>query len=203
MGTVKYLWPLILLLASCAPGSHKETSLLGRVERATERNGNGGLTSRAEENRPTVAASRFPRVAPFLVVARTSVMEKFPCERCHKEPLATLVTRSAAEKKKAHWNIPLDHASDSVLRCATCHGEQTMSQLQTINHQPVSFDHSYQVCGQCHSKQLADWAGGAHGKRLDGWAPPRVVESCAGCHDPHRPAIARRWPARAARQRPH
>ncbi len=203
MGTLRRIWPLIFLLTGCTPGSQEEVSLLGRVERATEKNANGGLTSRAAESMPTVPAAEFPGVAPFLVLARTAVMEKFPCEKCHNEPLAQLITRSKGEKKKAHWNIEFDHVSDSVMRCATCHAERTMAQLETINHQPVPFDHSYQVCGQCHSRQLADWAGGAHGKRLDGWAPPRVVENCAGCHDPHRPAIAKRWPARAGRQSPH
>ena len=59
----------------------------------------------------------------------------------------------------------------------------------------VTFDHSYQVCAQCHARQVSDWAGGAHGKRMGGWAPPRVVAGCPACHDPHRPAWETRWPA--------
>ena len=74
-----------------------------------------------------------------------------------------------------------------------------MESLRTLNGQAVAFDHAYQVCAQCHSSQAKDWAGGAHGKRLGGWAPPRVVASCTACHDPHRPALDKRWPSRASR----
>ena len=41
------------------------------------------------------------------------------------------------------------------------------------------------------------WAGGAHGKRLDGWQGRRVLMGCADCHDPHRPALETRIPFRA------
>jgi cytochrome c553 len=64
----------------------------------------------------------------------------------------------------------------------------------------VSFDHSYQVCAQCHSRQASDWASGAHGKRAGGWAPPRVIYACAQCHNPHSPRWDTRWPAVAGRQ---
>ena len=45
--------------------------------------------------------------------------------------------------------------------------------------------------------QASDWAAGAHGKRVGGWAPPRVVAGCPAGHDPHRPA----WETRLARCR--
>jgi hypothetical protein len=61
----------------------------------------------------------------------------------------------------------------------------------------VTLDHTYRLCAQCHYKVAESWAGGAHGKRLDGWQGRRVVMGCADCHDPHRPAIGSRIPFRA------
>ncbi len=51
--------------------------------------------------------------------------------------------------------------------------------------QKIDFDHSYQLCGQCHFRQKRDWLGGAHGKRETYWAGERVVRNCTSCHNPH------------------
>jgi hypothetical protein len=83
------------------------------------------------------------------------------------------------------------------MTCATCHSPDRLGQLRTLAGAAVEFDHAYQVCAQCHSTQAADGVGGAPGKRASGWAPPRVVYSCTECHNPHQPALATRWPARA------
>jgi hypothetical protein len=85
------------------------------------------------------------------------------------------------------------------MSCATCHALDAPDQLRTLERRPVAFDHSYQVCAQCHSRQASDWAAGAHGKRVGGWAPPRVVYPCAQCHNPHHPQWDTRWPAVARR----
>ena len=80
--------------------------------------------------------------------------------------------------------------------CQTCHSPELPDSLQTLNRQVVTMDHSYQLCAQCHSSQAKDWVGGAHGKRLGGWVEPRVAKTCVSCHNPHKPAIGSRWPAR-------
>jgi hypothetical protein len=119
----------------------------------------------------------------------------FPCARCHDRPLAQM-KRAPAGQKSAHWEIELKHAGPGVMSCESCHHTQgETNSLHTLRGDPVSFDHSYQLCAQCHARQLADWKGGAHGKRLGGWAPPRVVQNCTGCHDPHAPALHPRWPS--------
>ena len=61
----------------------------------------------------------------------------------------------------------------------------------------ATLDESYRLCAQCHFAQAEAWAGGAHGKRLDGWQGRRVVMACADCHDPHKPAVQPRIPFRA------
>ena len=51
-------------------------------------------------------------------------------------------------------------------------------------------------CKECHQQEFKDWKGGAHGKQLGGWAPPRVSNTCVNCHNPHNPYFEKRWPVR-------
>lgn len=200
---MKYLPTLIVAaalagLASCAnphrPAS-QGTPVRDLVRQAQAANDNAGLSSEAKLaglTRVAVAGD-----ANFEVAARTAQITRYPCSRCHDRPIAQM--RSAAQsvgKKSAHWDIAVRHAAAEVMSCTTCHQlEGATDQLRTLEGNPVDFNHSYQLCGQCHSKQAADWKGGAHGKRLGGWAPPRVVENCTGCHNPHSPRFPTRWPS--------
>ena len=129
------------------------------------------------------------------VPTRSNQIKSFPCSNCHTQPLNELKAETGKDKK-AHWNIKLAHASADVQECTTCHDQDNLDQLTTIAGNPLSIDHSYELCAQCHFKQKADWLGGAHGKRLGGWAPPKAIMTCVDCHNPHAPAFASRWPAR-------
>ncbi len=133
----------------------------------------------------------------FRVEARRGSIAAFPCVDCHTKPVEKL--RAGQGRRAAHWSIELAHAPPTTLKCATCHNaEAGMGALRLLDGSRVGFDHSYRLCGQCHSLQARDWAGGAHGKRLEGWAGPRVVRNCTGCHNPHDPpgpVVAPRWPA--------
>lgn len=196
---MRRLWVCaVLVFASCGPphGLHPKEDFLDRLRSANQRAAPADVSSEPYlGGRGRAEAQGFPDVPTFFVLARTEKIEKAPCDRCHKEPLARIVKRQASEPRRAHWSIELRHAKDSVMNCATCHAQETMTELKTLNGAPVHFDHSYQVCAQCHSKQAVDWSGGAHGKRAGGWAPPRVVFNCAECHDPHKPTLEARWPA--------
>ncbi len=132
-----------------------------------------------------------PGDRPFQASRRTGRMGQYPCTSCHEQPIVEL-SAAAVERRWSHLNLRIEHAA--ALRCGTCHRYASLDQLQLIDGDAVDFDHSYQVCAQCHSPQARDWAGGAHGKRLGGWRGDRVVETCTGCHDPHAPAFPRRMP---------
>ena len=132
----------------------------------------------------------------YYVPKRSSVIKSFPCSNCHTKSLEELNKLGESELKKAHWNVQLSHAKAEVMECRTCHNSQNMDELVTITGKAISIDRSYQQCGQCHSGQYKEWQGGAHGKRLGGWVPPRVSNTCTNCHDPHAPAFESRWPAR-------
>lgn len=132
---------------------------------------------------------------PFQTLARTGQMTQYPCSSCHIEPLAELQATQSGTEPRAHWEIAVDHADASVMTCTTCHNSDNMNTLRTVTGDTIEFDHSYQLCAQCHSNVAADWVGGAHGKRVGGWTPPRVVNNCVDCHNPHEPQWDIRWPA--------
>jgi len=166
----------LALLTGC---THQDTgSLLHKVRQASETT----TLTLALDNKPKVQAEG----PDFLIHTREAALEKFPCSRCH----------NAAMKpdKKAHWNLKLQHATEAVMNCNTCHDAANLNQLKTLTNKPVSLNQSAQLCAQCHGKQAADWAGGAHGKRLIGWAPPRVSKTCVECHNPHQPQWDKRQP---------
>ncbi len=110
---------------------------------------------------------------------------------CHSKPLTQM---SGLDAQKAHWNIKLNHANSETMNCATCHNGEDMNNLKTLTGQKVDFNLSYKVCAQCHSGQFEDWKGGAHGKKVAGWAPPRASMTCVNCHDPHSPSFEKRLP---------
>ena len=191
---------LLLLVAGC----HEEAAklkVLGITERAQAENPNAGLsTERFLAGAARVEVAGLPDRPRFFVLARTPEIDKYPCSTCHTVPLERM-RGPAGSPRRAHWDVSLRHAPAAVMTCATCHAPDAPDALRTLQHARVDFDHSYQVCAQCHTRQADDWASGAHGKRAGGWAPPRVIYPCAQCHDPHQPRWDTRWPAVAGR--PH
>lgn len=130
----------------------------------------------------------------FMIPSRKEALRSYPCSACHTLQLEDM--KDPAVGKRAHWDISLQHAPAEVMNCMSCHFPESPDQLRSLAGSAIDFDHSYQLCGQCHFTQLSDWKGGAHGKRLGGWAPPRTSMTCVQCHNPHQPALPVRWPAR-------
>lgn len=186
-----------LCLSSCA--THETGGVVHQVKEHNEANNNGGARiDSAFDNDSLIPVDL--KGHKFATRSREASIDKFPCQRCHKVPLAQMKHDGKDGKPRAHWNVKLKHAEQQVMACSTCHLEGDLNQLKTLNNKPVALDASYQVCAQCHSKQSTDWAAGAHGKRVGGWAPPRVSKTCAECHNPHTPAWDHRYPARVAKR---
>jgi hypothetical protein len=189
----------LAIAGACGPGPHRPATqgrpVLDLARKAVEPNANGGLSSEAN----LVGLARVPVAGhDFETASRAAKIERFPCSRCHDRPVEQMKL-AAKGRKAAHWEIELKHAPAGVMSCESCHNlNADTDSLHTLRGDAVAFDHSYQLCAQCHSRQLADWKGGAHGKRLGGWAPPRVVQSCTGCHNPHEPHFKSRWPSVSA-----
>ena len=133
-----------------------------------------------------------PSADQTFVLLRKPDLSAFPCSTCHGE----VPQKLANEVQDAHWNIQVNHANAQVMNCTSCHDLEKPDALVSLTGAAIDFDHSYQVCAQCHSSQAKDWLGGAHGKRVKGWIEPRTIHNCVSCHNPHQPQIESRWPAR-------
>ena len=118
-----------------------------------------------------------------------SSTESQACGECHEPTTMALTPRTDPEERSAHWEIELKHAAG--MTCRDCHSAERPEDLHVFGDR-VTFDHAYRACMVCHQSQFKDWQGGAHGKRLTGWAEPRIVGNCTACHNPHEPALPRR-----------
>jgi len=178
----------------------------------------GGLPSVPAE---PVEGLKGPDGQPFDVTGRTSAREaghprrfgditlqtslrdraigQYPCTSCHVGRKVVMRDRRIAH---VHENIQPVHPAETGAVCSTCHAEDDVGMLPLKDGQRAPLEQAYRLCAQCHFQQVRDWAGGAHGKRLDGWEGRRVVMGCADCHDPHQPAIEPRAPFRAPQIEP-
>ena len=129
----------------------------------------------------------------FLIPSRKDKIKSYKCIECHTKALSKMKVKDI---KKAHWNIKLNHANSEVMNCITCHDGNNMDELASITGHNIDFNKSFRLCSQCHQKQYKDWTGGAHGKKIESWAPPRVSMTCVNCHNPHSPSFDTKWPAR-------
>lgn len=144
-----------------------------------------------------------PHARPFGgITLLTSLRERapnvgqYPCTSCH---VGRTVVMRDERTKDAHGDIRPEHPKLTGATCATCHAPDNVERLALKSGERATLDHTYRLCAQCHFAQAESWAGGSHGKRLDGWQGRRVVMGCADCHDPHNPTFDRRIPFRAPR----
>ena len=130
----------------------------------------------------------------------TPDLGQYPCTSCHLGRRMVLADERVAD---AHQNIKPIHPAQTGAACSTCHAPDNVELLALKSGDRATLDHAYRLCAQCHFSQAEAWAGGGHGKRLDGWQGRRVVMGCGDCHDPHKPTLEPRIPFRAPQlQRP-
>ncbi|HEU4996670.1 MAG TPA: hypothetical protein VFT29_17760 [Gemmatimonadaceae bacterium] len=145
----------------------------------------------------SAGARRFGTVTlPISLRSRTPNVGQYPCTSCHLGKRTTIADDRITD---AHRNITAVHPVQTGSLCSTCHAADNVEFLALKSGERATLDHTYRLCAQCHFSQAEAWAGGAHGKRLDGWQGRRVLLGCADCHDPHKPAIEPRIPFRAPR----
>jgi hypothetical protein len=144
----------------------------------------------------TVPVQNISTQTPSFVTKRTDHITQYPCASCHTKPVAK-PQREGISQRWSHLNIQLTHGQTTGLDCQSCHNYNNFEQLQLQNGKTTTFDHSYELCRQCHFQQANDWAGGAHGKRLAGWRGKRVINNCTDCHNPHAPAFDQRIPLKS------
>lgn len=186
---------LCLFVISCKHSNeHKYHTVTDKIEAESVSSDNINVSSENfNETIKTVAVNEDG--FEFLIPERKSQIASFNCTECHTKPIPQLKQEQVGEKA-AHWNIKLEHAGLETMNCATCHTSNNMDNLHSLTNSEIDFNYSYKLCSQCHQKEFKDWKGGAHGKQLGGWAPPRVSNTCVNCHNPHKPQFEKRWPVR-------
>ena len=183
---------LIILVSSC---KHKEEEYHSITDKIKAKSKNyHGITLSSEKYFDDIKMVEITEGEySFLIPDRKGQIKSFKCTECHTKPLNKLQSKGV---KKAHWDIALKHADLNTMNCVTCHNSDNMDELKSLTGNQIDFNKSYKLCSQCHTKQFDDWKGGAHGKQIGGWAPPRASMTCVNCHNPHKPHFESRWPAR-------
>lgn len=186
---------LSLLLLGVWPVSHSawaadNDTILQRIEHEEAFSGEHAIDT-ATITKATVIARERNQGGTFRVLARKTAIQRYPCASCHNNKPVTAQNSG----QLTHGNIVLQHGQAGALSCIDCHSEKDRDSLTDKEGNEIDFDHSYQLCGQCHFRQKSDWLGGAHGKRVTYWAGERVIYNCTTCHDPHSPLFEKRFPA--------
>lgn len=108
----------------------------------------------------------------------------FPCTTCHNDGMPPNRTRRTLTDM--HTEIDLRHDAEHRW-CLDCHDADHRDQLHLASGEPVPFDESYRLCGQCHGEKYRDWRAGVHGRRVGEWNGAKRYLLCVHCHNPHQP----------------
>ena len=191
--TYRFTYLLILSLSflSCKHGESEYHSITEKIEAESKNYTGVSISSERYLNEiETIEITEGEHT--FLIPDRKGQIRSYECTECHTKSLTEMASGTG---KKAHWDIEIVHANEAVMNCATCHNGADMDNLRSLTGKEIDFNRSYNLCSQCHPKQFEDWKGGAHGKRLISWAPPRASMTCVNCHNPHKPGFESKWPA--------
>jgi hypothetical protein len=120
----------------------------------------------------------------------------FPCTQCHNKDMPPNRARRALSDM--HTDIDLKHDTEHRW-CLDCHDADSRDQLHLASGEPVPFEQSYRLCGQCHGEKYRDWRAGVHGRRVGQWNGAKQYLLCVHCHSPHQP----RFKSMAPRPAPH
>lgn len=107
----------------------------------------------------------------------------YPCTACHADMEVNLERR---ELEDFHDDIVLEH-DEKNRWCMDCHDAENRDILHSASGEPIAFEESYKLCGQCHGPKLRDWRAGIHGRRTGEWNGRKDYLLCAHCHNPHAP----------------
>ena len=123
----------------------------------------------------------------------------YPCSNCHA---AMPVDRKRRELTMMHTDIVLRHDEEHRW-CLDCHDATNRDQLHLASGEPVPFEESYRLCGQCHGEKLRDWRAGVHGRRTGNWNGEKQYLLCVHCHSPHQPRFKAIAPKPAPKKPQH
>jgi len=182
---------------AATPRARLEPGALGTVQAAPVEHwkgpGDQSFRVAGRTSEPEAGHSRRFGSITLQTALRSRPLGQYPCTSCHLGRKVVMADRRIAD---AHDDIQPVHPAETGAVCSTCHAADDVELLPLKEGGRASLDQGYRLCAQCHFQQVDAWAGGAHGKRLDGWDGRRVVMGCGDCHDPHKPAVEPRVPFR-------
>jgi len=148
----------------------------------------GGTQTPAPQGAPTLPSK--PSAPPAEPGVRVEVPPPpfsdgiFPCTTCHNNDMPA--NRARRTLTDLHTDIVLKHDAEHRW-CLDCHDADNRDQLHLASGDPVPFDESYRLCGQCHGEKYRDWRAGVHGRRVGQWNGAKRYLLCVHCHSPHQP----------------
>jgi len=108
----------------------------------------------------------------------------FPCSNCHAH---MPVNKTPRKLEMMHQEISNTFKHMPGGWCFDCHNPDKRDTLRLANGKIITFEESYNLCGQCHGVILRDWKNGLHGKRTGSWNGEKQYYLCVSCHWPHDP----------------
>jgi hypothetical protein len=181
----------ILLSSQIVMAGHGSETFMEHIEAAVEPFDSMKIESAHQLPVKTVQSKESYQGGSFKVLARKDSIKRFRCSVCHNDK----PVRAQNGAIFTHSDIKLNHGKGkNELSCIECHDPKDRDALIDKQGRKIDYDHSYQLCGQCHFRQKRDWLGGAHGKRETYWAGERVVRNCTSCHNAHSPAFKTKMP---------
>lgn len=147
---------------------------------------------------------------PFEATKRIEEIYYYPCSDCHDLEVSNPRVRVLEDE---HTDLVFEHGGGRFWCYDACHNRTDMDHLVSLHGEPISYDETYKLCGQCHFQRQKDWYFGGHGKRaglwrypyeipktydemdvsereeIGSWRGPRLLHNCPDCHNPHSPSI--------------
>lgn len=123
------------------------------------------------------------------------------CATCHEAMVPGAAQAGAARRGVFHSGVQIQHGGQT---CQTCHNQPLYETFRLSDGKALPYAEVMDLCGQCHSRQRADYRAGLHGGMTGYWdldRGPRERNNCLICHNPHRPAFPRVLPAPGPRYR--
>ncbi len=137
------------------------------------------------QNPDTSTAPKNYETPKFFVPPPPFSEDIFPCSECHAD-MDVNTERRMLEDEHVEISESFNHASKQRW-CLDCHNPANRDVLRLANGDLVSFEESYNLCGQCHGTIFRDWKAGIHGKRTGEWNGRKQYRLCVHCHNPHSP----------------
>lgn len=128
------------------------------------------------------------------VLSHRGEVGEVACASCHTTRSPNVGNHQGDDLDTFHQGLVVKHGD---LSCLSCHNDANYDTLKLADGTAVGFEHTMQLCAQCHGPQSRDYQNGSHGGMNGYWdlsRGPRTRNACTVCHDAHAPAYPQLMP---------